>query len=108
MAEEKNVFIHHVYFWLEEPRNSEHRQQLILGLKKLSSVPTIQRFHIGQPANTKRDVIDGSYSISWCLFFANAADQDSYQVDPVHLRFVAECKHLWKRVQVYDTIDVLS
>jgi hypothetical protein len=106
MSEEKNVFIHHVFFWLAEPHNEEHRQLLIEGLKKLSGALTIQRFHIGHPANTKRDVIDTSYSVSWCLFFANAADHDSYQVDPIHLRFIAECKHVWKRVQVYDTVNV--
>ncbi len=106
MAEEKNVFIHHVFFWLAEPHNVEHRQLLINGLKKLSGISSIQRFHIGQPAHTKRDVIETSYSLSWCLFFANAADQDSYQMDPVHLRFVDECKHLWKRVQVYDSVDI--
>ena len=105
MAEDKNVFIHHVYFWLAEPDNAQHKQQLIEGLKKLSKVTTIQRFYIGQPAGTSRDVIDSSYSVSWCLFFTNTADQDSYQVDPIHLRFVNECKHLWKRVQVYDSVD---
>ena len=106
MLEEKNVFIHHVFFWLAEPNNVEHRELLIAGLKKLSHCSTIQRFHIGQPAHTKRDVIDRSYSISWCLFFANAADQDIYQVDPIHLQFIAECKHLWTRVQVYDVVDI--
>jgi hypothetical protein len=105
MAEEQNVFIHHVYFWLAEPENAQHKRQLIEGLKKLSKVPTIQRFHIGYPAGTSREVIDSSYSVSWCLFFSNAADQESYQVDPIHLRFVEECKHLWKKVIVYDSID---
>ena len=106
MAENKNVFIHHVYFWLAESHNADHLEKLIAGLKKLSSVTSIQYFHIGRPAGTKRDVIDSSYSVSWCLFFANAADQDSYQVDPIHLRFVEECKHLWKRVVVYDAVNV--
>jgi hypothetical protein len=107
MAEEiKGIFIHHVYFWLAEPSNPDHKKSLIAGLRKLSGVQTIQRFHIGQPADTSRDVIDTSYSLSWILIFKNAADQDSYQVDPIHLRFVEECKHLWNRVQVYDTIDV--
>src|SRR3982750_255398 len=106
MAEEiKGIFIHHVYFWLKAPDNSKDKKLLIEGLKKLSAVQTIQRFHIGEAANTSRDVIDSSYSISWILIFNNAADQDSYQVDPLHLRFIEECKHLWKRVQVYDTID---
>jgi hypothetical protein len=106
MAEEKKVFIHHVFFWLAEPHNVEHGQLLIAGLQKLSSASTIRRFHIGRPAGTKREVIDATYSVSWCLFFDNAADQDIYQVDPIHLRFIEECRHLWKRVQVYDTVDV--
>ena len=106
MAEDQNVFIHHVFFWLAEPNDTEHRRLLIEGLKKLSKAPTIKRFHIGQPAGTSRDVVDASYSISWCLFFSSAADQDKYQVDHIHLRFIDECKHLWKRVLVYDSVDI--
>ena len=106
MAEEvKGIFIHHVYFWLAEPGNAENRKLLIEGLKKLSGVSTIQRYSIGVPANTSRDVIDSSYSVSWILIFNNAVDQESYQTDPIHLLFVDECKHLWKRVLVYDTVD---
>src|SRR5271169_3553850 len=109
MADEiKNIFNHQVYFWLAEPGNASHKKLLVEGLKKLSGVTTIQRFHIGEPANTSRGVIDSSYSVSWALTFNNTADQESYQVDPIHLRFVDECKHLWKRVQVYDSVDVLS
>jgi Stress responsive A/B Barrel Domain len=107
MAQEiKDIFIHHVYFWLVEKDNKEHKKLLIDGLKKLSGVSTIQRFHIGEPANTSRGVIDTTYSVSWILIFNNPADQDSYQVDPIHLKFVEECKHLWNKVVVYDSIDV--
>lgn len=101
----KNMFIHHVYFWLKNPSSAEDRQKLIEGLEKLSKVKTIKMFHIGKPADTKRDVIDTSYSISWMLIFENKDDQDSYQVDPIHLKFVEECKHLWERVVVYDSVD---
>src|SRR5271154_6883662 len=106
MAEEiKGIFIHHVYFWLTESNNKMHKKLLMEGLQKLSCVKTIQRFHIGEPANTSRDVIDSSYSLSWILIFKNAADQDNYQTDPIHLRFIEECKHLWNRVVVYDSVD---
>ena len=101
----KNVFYHHVFFWLANPASAEDRNKLMEGLTKLSAVKTIKKFHIGKPANTSRDVIDGSYSISWLLEFANDADQASYQTDPVHLKFVEDCKHLWKKVVVYDTVD---
>jgi hypothetical protein len=101
----KNVFIHHVYFFLKETGNAEHKAQLIEGLTKLSAVKTIQQFHIGLPADTNRDVIERGYSVSWFVLFANGDDQASYQVDPIHLKFVEECSHLWSRVIVYDTVD---
>lgn len=101
----ENKFIHHVYFWLKNPDSKEDRDKLIEGLKKLTKVKTIKAYHIGKPASTSRDVIDGSYSISWFTLFDTAADQDSYQVDPIHKKFVEECSHLWSKVIVYDTID---
>lgn len=103
---EKGVFIHHVYFWLNNPESKEDFDKLVAGLRKLSAVKTINSFHIGKPADTNRDVIDRSYSVSWMLLFKNKADQDSYQVDPIHLKFVEECKHLWKKVTVFDSVDV--
>ena len=103
---EKNVFIHHVYFWLNNPASEQDRNLLIEGLNTLSSVSTIQAFHIGVPAATSREVIDTSYSISWLLLFKNKEDQDSYQTDPVHLNFVETCKYLWSKVIVYDTVGV--
>ena len=106
MPEEKNLFIHHVFFWLANPKSATDRDLLITGLRKLSKVSTIKKFHIGRPAGTLREVIDTSYTISWCIFFANAADQQSYQIDPIHLRFVEECSHLWNRVLVYDSVDI--
>lgn len=105
MTAAKNLFIHHVYFWLNNPDGTEDLKKLIEGLQKLSKVKTIKMFHIGKPAGTSRDVIDASYSVSWLLTFDNRADQDSYQTDPIHLKFIEECKHLWKKVVVYDSID---
>lgn len=106
MSDNKSsTFIHHVYFWLDNPGSKEDLDKLLAGLKKLSAVKTIKTFYIGKPADTNREVIDSSYSVSWLLFFDNKADQDSYQVDPIHLKFVDECKHLWKKVTVYDTVS---
>ena len=101
----QNVFIHHVYFFLKESGNAQHQTELIEGLKKLSATPSIKDFHIGVPADTNRDVIERGYAASWFVLFANADDQAAYQVDPIHLQFVAECSHLWERVIVYDSID---
>ena len=102
----KNIFIHHVYFWLKNSGNTADRDKLVEGLTKLSKVATIHQFHIGKPANTSREVIDSSYAVSWMLVFKNDADQASYQTDPVHLKFIEECSHLWSKVLVYDAVDV--
>ena len=101
----ENKFIHHVYFWLKNAGSKEDRAKLIEGLTKLSKVKTIKTFHIGQPADTNREVIDRSYAISWFTMFDNAADQQSYQVDPIHLKFVEDYSHLWSKVIVYDSVD---
>ena len=103
---ENGIFIHHVYFWLSNPNSEIDKQKLIEGLTKLSAVKTIREFYIGKPANTNREVIENSYSVSWLLFFDNPQNQDSYQVDPMHLKFVDECKHLWSKVVVFDSVDV--
>jgi hypothetical protein len=102
----ENKFIHHVYFWLKNPDSKEDRAKLVEGLKKLSKVKTIKMFHIGQPADTNRDVIDRSYAVSWFTLFDNAADQASYQTDPIHLKFIEECSNVWTKVVVYDSVDV--
>ena len=100
-----NIFIHHVYFWLKNAGNEADRDLLVAGLQKLSKAATIRQFHIGKPANTNRDVIDRSYAVSWMLIFDNDAEQATYQTDPIHLKFIEECSHLWSKVVVYDSID---
>ena len=104
----ENKFIHHVYFWLKNTGSKEDKAKLVEGLQKLSKVATIKTFHIGRPADTNRDVIENSYAISWFTMFDNAADQESYQTDPIHLKFVEECSHLWSKVIVYDSVDYKS
>jgi hypothetical protein len=101
----ENKFIHHVYFWLKNTDSKEDRAKLLEGLHKLSKVKTIKTFHIGQPADTNRDVIERGYVFSWFCLFDNGADQASYQVDPIHLKFVEDYSHLWSKVIVYDSVD---
>jgi hypothetical protein len=102
----KSVFIHHVYFWLKNTGSKTDCDKLVEGLSKLSKVKTIQNFHIGKPADTNREVIERSYAVSWFVQFANAQDQESYQADPIHLKFIEEYSHLWSKVIVYDSVDV--
>ena len=102
----EKAFVHHVYFWLKNPNSAEDKAKLIEGLKKLTKVKSIKEAHIGVPADTNRDVIDSSYAVSWLLMFKDKAAQDSYQVDPIHLKFVEEYSPLWNKVVVYDSVDI--
>jgi hypothetical protein len=99
------MFIHHVYFWLNNPDSKEDLEQLKAGLQGLTGIETIGMHHIGVPAATSRDVIDRSYSLSWMLLFDNLEDEEVYQVHPLHKKFVADCSHLWKKVLVYDSVQ---
>ncbi len=101
----KKGVVHTVYFWLKNSESTEDRAALVAGLHTLMAVDEIKQAWIGTPASTKdRAVIDSSYSVSLTFVFDNAADQDAYQIHPVHEHFVESCKHLWERVQVYDVI----
>jgi Stress responsive A/B Barrel Domain len=102
----KNMFVHHVYFWLKDANNKEDFAKLVSGLEALSKVGTIKMFHIGKPADTNREVIDRSYAVSWMCLFENGVTQESYQKDPIHLKFIADCSSLWSKVVVYDSVDV--
>ena len=77
----EGALVHHVYFWLKEPKNEAHKKQLIKALNDLLKVETIKMSHIGFPAGTEsRDVVDHSYSVSYMVLFDDQAGQDAYQV----------------------------
>lgn len=102
----KSIFVHHVFFWLKNPGSKADRDKLVEGLMTLTKIKHIKTWHIGVPAGTSREVIDGSYAISWLNTLKDQTAQDAYQVDPIHLAFVENYKHLWEKVVVYDSIDV--
>jgi hypothetical protein len=100
------MFVHHVYFWMKNPENKDEFEQLKKGLEKLVTIETIKFKHIGIPAETRREVIDSSYQFSLLTLFESKEGQDIYQDHPVHLQFVDECKHLWDKVVVYDSVSI--
>lgn len=100
----KEIFVHHVYFWLKNPESEADQNKLIEGLTALAKVSTIRMAHIGTPADTNRSVIERSYAISWLCFFDNLEDEEKYQKDPIHLKFVEDYSHLWEKVVVFDSV----
>jgi hypothetical protein len=95
--------VHHVFFWLKNPKSKDDLARLLTGLRTLGGIETVKAIHIGVPAETEqRGVVDSSYSASEILCFDDVAGQNAYQVHPIHKKFVADCEHLWERVVVYD------
>jgi hypothetical protein len=100
----KNTFVHQVYFWLN---NKADLPKLIEGLETMLPITSIRDIHIGVPADSEeRDVIERSYDVSLLVTFANLADHDHYQVDPLHDIFREQyAGPLCKRVMVLDSVD---
>ncbi len=102
-------FAHTVYFWLHRPDNPDDRKAFEASLTSfINQSPYITTKHIGVPAATNRDVIDNSYTYSLLLTFKDKAAQDQYQDEPAHKQFIAESSHLWSKVLVYDSEDILE
>jgi len=101
----KKVLVHHVFFWLKEPKNEKARNDFEIGLKALVNVPLVEYSHVGTPVESSRDVVDDSFTYSYIAYFNNEEDQTIYQTHPIHLKFIEDCQHLWEKVVVYDAMN---
>src|SRR4051812_25946797 len=99
------MFVHSVYFWLNDDLSAERTTSFIDGIRSLAAIDCVQQGFIGVPAATNREIIDTSYSYALVLSFANAADQDAYQVHPVHDAFREKSGGSWKKIVIYDSIS---
>lgn len=94
--------IHQVFFWLNEGVSVS---EFIKEARKLSLCSTVKQLYVGTPAETQsRDVVDSSYSIACTFFFDSVADEQRYQVDPLHLAFIEQNNNKWRKVVVYDFV----
>ncbi len=104
-AAQKPALIHTVFFWLKEGISEEEKAKFLAGVQSLSKIEHIQTFYTGPSAGTEdRDVVDHSYDTALICQFKDVKDQEAYQVDPIHLKFVEDCKDLWTKVIVYDNL----
>jgi len=100
-------FAHNVYFWLENPENEDDKELFVTQLNEfIKQSAYVQTAHIGTPVPSERDVVDGSYTYSLVLTFANKEAQDLYQDEPAHKELIKQTRHLWKRIVVYDSEQI--
>ena len=97
------MLVHTVYFYLKPELSADQRATFQREVARLGSIPEVGAFYLGAPAKvTPRPVVDLSFTWSITCVFADVAQHDRYQSHPVHQEFIARCKELWARVQVYD------
>ena len=99
----RGQFLHHVFFWLNEPASPAARQEFLTALRKMEAIPTVRQSYIGTPAGTPRDVVDNSWTFYWLVTFDDRQGWQVYNDHPLHDEFRKKAP-LWKKVQVYDTL----
>ena len=99
------MFIHSVYFWLKPDLSDEARKKYMDGLRSLLTIETVQAWHFGTPADTRRPVVDHTYSYALILMFRDASGHEQYQLHPIHDRFRKECADCWNKVVIYDCLS---
>ncbi len=98
------MLFHCVYFWLKPELTPTQRAEFRRGVETLTGIKAIEKATIGVPAaTTPRPVIDHSFDVALIVQCRDVAAEAAYQIDPIHLAFVENCKHLWTRVQIYDS-----
>ncbi len=99
------MFLHTVYFWFNEGVTDAQRDACIADCYEyLGKVPTVRHLWAGQPANTPRDVVDGSIGAGLTVVLDDRAAHDVYQQHDLHKQFIERNGDLWARVQVYDHV----
>ena len=97
------MLVHTVFFWLKADLSEEEKQEFNDGVESLISIESAEQVVIGTPAaTTKRPVIDETYDCALTVILKDIPAHDLYQDDPIHHKFIADCNHLWERVQIYD------
>jgi hypothetical protein len=97
------MLIHTVFFWLKPELTAVQRAEFRRGVESLGGIKSVEKIYVGAPAATeRRPIIDHTYDVALTVICQDVAAHDAYQVDPIHLAFVANFKTCWTRVQIYD------
>jgi quinol monooxygenase YgiN len=99
------MLAHNVFFTLAD-KSKANREKLIAACKKyLVEHAGSIFFACGELAEgLHRDVNDRDFDVGLHIVFKDQASHDRYQEAPRHQQFVAECKPLWSRVRVFDSV----
>ena len=98
--------VHTVFLWLKEPRNAQHRQQLLQASERLRVIPGVVAIRFGEAIESERDIVDDSFDVGIYFYFEDLAAMNAYLVHPLHQSVVEhQLKPLVERIVVHDFHD---
>ena len=97
-------FVHAVYFYLSDSMDQQMKDDFMLVLDTLATIPSLKNVYYGPPANTPRKVVDNSYDYAFICVFDSKEGHDAYQVHPVHEAFRQRYSPLIADVKIYDNV----
>ena len=100
----KGSLMHIVFYYLKNSDSEADKQKLIKGLHELVTVKQIKFSHVGVPMEFKADDVFKNYHVSLLMVFETKEGIDEYHKDPIHQKFVSECKDLWVKTIKYDSL----
>lgn len=103
-ADAGGMLAHHVFFTLKEKSPAAADKLVAACNKYLKNQKGVVSFAAGKRApELKRDVNDQEFDVSLHIVFRTAADQEIYQKDAQHLKFIEENSASWSKVRVFDS-----
>ena len=100
--------IHTVFLWLKEPKNDQHRHQLLRASDQLRAIPGVVDIRYGETIASDRAIVDDSFHVGIYIYFSDVEAMNRYIVHPRHKRLVEQAlKPIVDRIVVYDFHDVV-
>jgi hypothetical protein len=92
-----------VLFWLKEPGNARHRQQIIEASESFRSIPGVLDVSAGEVVPGDRKIVDDSFDVGLVITFRTREDMLAYLVHPVHEQATHDSLlPVVKKIIVYD------
>lgn len=97
-------FVHVVNFTLKPGLSAEDRKRFEAGISSLHTIDDISIFNVGRPTLVAGDPnVSSNYDYCLLCIFKDIEAHDRYQVHPVHLHFIEQCKQYWVNVVAFDS-----
>ena len=103
---DETLFVHSVYFWMNEDATEMQRDSFIDILRELEQIESVQALEVGVPADTPREVVDNSYDVALFVYFEDRIGHDKYQSDTIHTDAITRFEGWVDSVRIYDALTI--